>query len=286
MAIERLWEEIPARAFIANGQSNGTVTLESTINFRTNQKVTLTASGFDPLNLVVKRVISPTQMLLGPDDKNILSRYDLSAYTLLVVPVISAAEQNKTSIPEKDQLQMTLEREPVNARRVFQVDDFGRPFSTSNPFPVQLSDGSVNIGTVNAELEVQLTHLDDDPDLGDVYDSVRIGDGTYILKINPDGSINISLASAQTPKIINFLMPTAGSEYQLTIPDTAKRFHFNARGNSKILFAFEAGETATNYNSLFPGNSYEENGLQRTVDLDIFVLANKNNEVLEVRYWE
>lgn len=192
MAIERLWEEIPARAFTADGQANGIVTLESTIQFRVKQKIKLTAIGKETLQLQVKRVISTTQMILGPDDNQINSRVNLSSYTLGLTPMVSAPEQNKTSIPDKDQAYMTLEREPVNARRVFVVDDFGNPIGTTpeNPLHTQLSDGSINIGTVNAQIEVQLTHRDNDPEAGDIADSVRIGDGVDELEINPDGSIN------------------------------------------------------------------------------------------------
>jgi len=66
------------------------------------------------------------------------------------------------------------------------TDENGNPYGPDNPLSVQLSDGSVNIGTVNAELEVQLSHLDNDPDAGDIHDSVRIGDGVEELAINTD----------------------------------------------------------------------------------------------------
>lgn len=60
------------------------------------------------------------------------------------------------------------------------TDESGTPYSPSNPLHVQLSDGSVNIGTVNADLDVQLDHT------GATPDSVQIGDGTETLSINTD----------------------------------------------------------------------------------------------------
>jgi len=68
----------------------------------------------------------------------------------------------------------------------------GNPITTENPLPVQLSDGSINIDTLDAQLEVHLSHLDNTPDIGDVFDSIRIGDGTNQLSINPDGTINVN----------------------------------------------------------------------------------------------
>ena len=70
-------------------------------------------------------------------------------------------------------------------------DESGNAFTLANPLPVELSDGSISIGTVNAEVEVQLSHQDNVPDAGDVADSVRIGDGTNELAVNADGSINV-----------------------------------------------------------------------------------------------
>ena len=232
MAIERLWEEIPARAFTANGQENGLVTLESTIQFRTNQKVKITSTNQPDMILVVKRVLSSTQMFLGPDDKNILSRTNLTLYTVAAMAMISAAEQNKTSIPEKDQMQMTLEREPVNARRVYQVDDFGNAIGTTpeNPLHAQLSTGSIDIGTVNAELEVQLSRKDNSPDAGDVHDAVRIGNQDYEMSYTANDDESKAAADVN---ILNKLIDIPHDDIEVT--------QFTADGDPEIIEIREGG---------------------------------------------
>jgi len=233
MAIERLWEEIPARAFTANGTESGLVTLESTIQFRVNQKVKLTSNTQPPLNLIVKRVKSSTQMILGPIDKNILSRIDLTSYTVAAMAMVAAAEQNKTSIPEKDQLQMTLEREPINARRVYQVDDFGNAIGTTkeNPIHAQLSDGSIEIGTVNAELEVQLSRKNDDPDAGDIHDSVRLG--------NQDSELTFTKNDTEDKQAADIV---ALNEL-IDIPhDDIEVMQYNAAGDIEIVEIRENGQ--------------------------------------------
>lgn len=73
----------------------------------------------------------------------------------------------------------------ILARRVVFVDALGNFYNTNNPLPVILTDGSVNIGTVNAEIEVQLSSRDNYPDSGDVHDSVRWGDQNYEAHITP-----------------------------------------------------------------------------------------------------
>lgn len=62
-------------------------------------------------------------------------------------------------------------------RRVSLVDASGGEINGTNPLKVQLTDGSVNIGTVNAELEVQLSHASNNPDAGDIGDRVNTIDG-------------------------------------------------------------------------------------------------------------
>jgi len=76
--------------------------------------------------------------------------------------------------------------ENIDAKRVTIVDENGEAglgSTPEKPINVKLSDGSISIGTVNGELEVQLSHKDNVADPGDVADSVRIGDGVNEAKI-------------------------------------------------------------------------------------------------------
>ncbi len=50
----------------------------------------------------------------------------------------------------------------------------------------------------NANFNVQLTHLDDYPFAGDIHDSVRIGDGTDLVQVNPDGSLNVVIVPSSS----------------------------------------------------------------------------------------
>lgn len=192
MAFERKWLRV-SQPFISDGGQDGTVIVGSTSGFKAKQKINISSIGQSPIVLEIKRVLSPTTMLVGPIDKGINSRTDISNYTVTDSAIITAEEQSKKHPTEKDREAALYEQEPTVAKRVILVDEFGRFYETTNPLPVQLSDGSIDIGTVNAELEVQLSHQDDVPDIGDVADSVQVGDGNEILEVNPDGSITIRL---------------------------------------------------------------------------------------------
>lgn len=76
----------------------------------------------------------------------------------------------------------------ANARRIKAVDTDGNPITIDNPFPVILSNGMEPIHVEVTDLSVQLTHFDKSD--GTPADSVQIGDGEDVLRINPDGSIS------------------------------------------------------------------------------------------------
>lgn len=286
MALERKWRQLSPRSFVEDGKANGEVALDDTIYLRVKQIVTIEAIGESTLNLEVKRVISPTRIALGPKDTNINTRIDLSAYTVGKISTLSAAEQDKKIPSDKDQMKHSYEQEPILARRVINVDPYGDFYTVKNPLPVQLSNGSINIGSVNAELEVQLSHLDDSPNAGDVHDSIRIGDGEDLLAINPDGSINISLSAKENPTIINKPIGTANTEESVTLPSSVKKYTFYIRdGRAKTRLSFVSGESGTNYKTIEMGEEYEEDGIVRSSDLDIYFQVTTPNVVAEIVYW-
>lgn len=186
--VEKQWPLIGPVAVTVPGTSKGELTITSTLGFKVKMIVALTDPSLPPQKLEIKRVPSPTQLILGPPGK-ITDRADLTLYG--ATSFVVSAEQPRNSIPIQEIERATYEEEPTVAWRCMMVDPFGRYFSASNPLPVSLTGGA----TISANLEVQLTDKDNDPDPGDVHDAVRIGDGTDELDINPDGSINVNIVT-------------------------------------------------------------------------------------------
>lgn len=90
----------------------------------------------------------------------------------------------KNKITSQNTIAQHEYEDQASAKRVVLVDlngEFisvgsgGPGSSPSNPIYAQLTDGSITIGTVNAELEVQLSHLDNFSAPGDIHDSLRVG---------------------------------------------------------------------------------------------------------------
>lgn len=204
MALEKRWADVGPVPFIANGGQFGQIEILSTAGLFVKQKVIIKSNTQQVLNLEIKQIIDANNLIVGPVSPDIKAVTNMTAFTTLDVSVLIAKEQTKVPVGPEKIFQAVYEHEPTVAIRSFLVDRYGAGFSIDNPIPVQLSDGNVNIGTVNAEVEVQLSHIDNFPDIGDIADSVRVGDGEETLEINPDGSINVNIVgSDEVGTIIN-----------------------------------------------------------------------------------
>lgn len=184
MAVEKRWLAVGPIALTAPGQTDGRVTVATSLGFKVKMVVRLSDTVLPALSLEVKRVISSTQLELGPIGTPITTRSDLSSYS--ATSSLFAQEQPRNSIPLQEIDRAIYEEEPTVAERVTLIDPYGDFYTNSNPLPI---NASISVGYV------KITAEDNVPDPGDIHDSVRIGDGTDELEVNADGSINVNIVS-------------------------------------------------------------------------------------------
>lgn len=199
MSIERWWTSVSPQSITVNGTSDGHISVGNSTLFKVNQKVIIFSDTVTPLSLQVKQINNINDIEIGPIGNDTDDRADLASILTTDNPRISAPRQPRPTISREDIFRAMYAEEPTVAMRSHLVDELGRAFGTSNPLAVQLSDGSINIETLNAELRVQLSAKDDDPTAGDIHSSVRIGDGTNELKVEADGSINANIGAFPLP---------------------------------------------------------------------------------------
>lgn len=197
---EKRYIKIPPAVLIANSTDKGIITIDSTYGLKAGQCV-LFKQGVTFLKAKIQRVISETQFIVVDQSESITTNNKLDMSAFLIGATVELQEVKRPVIDLLEIQRQVYEEEPTVALRAHQVDWLGRSYDASNPMPVKLSDGSINIGAVNGELEVQLSHQDNSPDAGDIADSIRIGDGTETLEINPDGSINSNVVNIAGAKI-------------------------------------------------------------------------------------
>jgi hypothetical protein len=172
---EKRYYAIPPLALTANGTSEGLITISNTYCFKVGQVVLFKQAGTGIKRAKIQRITSETEFIVIEANEPIItkSKLDMSAFS--IGDTVELLESKRPVIDLHEIWRQVYEEEPTVAVRSHLVDWLGRSYDTTNPMPVQLSDGSIDIGTVNAELEVQLSHRDNYPDAGDIHDSVRIG---------------------------------------------------------------------------------------------------------------
>lgn len=95
----------------------------------------------------------------------------------------------------------------------------------------------------------------------------------------------VSTRSKTTPTIQNVTLVAAATEYSITIPTASVAFSIRTRGCSKCQFAFTSGDSGTNYITLWPGETYNEEGLTSNASITIYIQTPKAGEILEVWSW-
>jgi len=280
MAFEKRWRSIAPRNLTANGTTSGIITLVTTRDIRVKQILNLYSNTEQQIQVQVQEVVSETQLRVSDVNGKINDSKDISAYLTADIATIEATIQRRPPIPLTEHERAVYEEEPVVAKRVYLVDEYGDPYLSNNPFPVQLSDGSINIESLNAQLDVHLS------DIGSDYDATRIGDGTDLLAINPDGSINVvsNNSDVKTPTIDNVVVTTANTEESYNFPIGTKRFALMPRSPTKMQIAYNSGETNSNYISVRYGKHYEEKNVNISNGLVLYFELSKP-AIIEILYW-
>lgn len=189
MAFEKRFAAVPTQIFTANGGANGSVSIADTSLFKVKQQVVITATGQQNLELEVKKVLSPTSMIVGPITGSINTFTDISAYTTAASANIFANEQKRPTIIDHEFERAVYEEEPAVAKRVILVDQFGNKYDDDNPLPTSATfTGSISVGQVDQG----------DPNTNANAWPVKVTDGTDTLGINPDGSINVNVAGSSS----------------------------------------------------------------------------------------
>lgn len=98
------------------------------------------------------------------------------------------------------------------------------------------------------------------------------------------GNISIDNLKVTTPDIINYIAVNADTEYNISLPSNTTRFLVRARGTAKLRLAFNSGETATKYITLWPGYEYIDADID-LVSLTLYIQSSKAGETIEIVSW-
>lgn len=186
---EKQWLSVAPVLFTTNGTNNGLISVTDTAGFKVKAQVVISAAAQNNLTLQVKRVLSSTQMIVGPISGPITnSNVNLTAYTLAAGAFIYQDQQARVTISPADIIQAVYNQEPVVSISTSSVDQYGNIYDSDNPFPVAF-DGTVSIGQVEVK-----------------------GTNGNFIEPNPDGSLNVNIVPSTNPKdIVKNIFGTAAA---------------------------------------------------------------------------
>lgn len=179
MLTERLWLEIPAQLLTSNGGKYGQISVPSTREFKVKQKVRLFSNTQPIQDLEIKRVISQTDIILGPVGPEMKATSDLTLFLTAHNAALMIPEQNRNPIVPDAFWRAVYDEEPTIAIRTIAVDAYGNKYGPGNPLPIAF-DGTIAVGNVTIQ--------DDDGDE---------------LAINPDGSLNVVVQTTAGETVIS-----------------------------------------------------------------------------------
>jgi hypothetical protein len=145
MAQERTWNAVPPVLLTANGTTEGVLQVVNTAGFFFGMQVQLNSNLDNPLTVFIKRVVSSTILWVGAKKGGLDHNVDVSAYTTASSAYVSAAEQPKSTVPDEGRKLATYETDPIDAWRTHSVDQYGNPWSPTNPLPV---DADITVNSV------------------------------------------------------------------------------------------------------------------------------------------
>ena len=135
--LEKRLIAVPPQLFIANGTTDGKVTVVDSSLFKVKQQIIIKSNAQGPTNdLEIKRIPNINTIEIGPKGK-IDTRSDLSLFIVADQAAIFANEQLRPSIPLEEYSRAVYEEEPVVADRVILVDELGEKYNETNRLPVE-----------------------------------------------------------------------------------------------------------------------------------------------------
>src|ERR1035437_2719953 len=204
---EKSWRPVPPRPFTADGSAFGLIQVADTKGFKVKAHLVLSASTLPNLTVQCKRVLSKTQMIVGPLGKSINDKIDISAYTVALGAFVYQDGQPRVTISPQDIIQAVYEQEPGCSIRTNLVDEYGNEYDLDNPLPISFG-GSISIGDVkitDTEGDVLNVNADGSINVKLEAGSINIGEveviGTNgnIIEPNIDGSINVNVNPSTSP---------------------------------------------------------------------------------------
>ena len=278
---ERKW---PSLIFTPISIANHVITLADTRGLHPKQKITLLKAGIESKEFEIKRILTRTTLHVGPIGTSIREYSDPIEFH---GGTFSLEEQERNKMGWEIVGRAVYEEAPAVALRTLLVDSYGDYIdSILGPDNRRRLCVDAAVTVVNPQFAVYITAKDDDPNPGDIHDSIRIGDGIDEMEVNSDGSINVRWTDIPfIPAVYNIPIAAANTEIFFVFPIGVKRFGMKVRGyTAKTQLGFAPGASSSNFITIDRGCSFRES-LVNAGAITLYFQVDKPNQIMEIWTW-
>lgn len=89
----------------------------------------------------------------------------------------------------------------------------------------------------------------------------------------------------KSPLIENFTLTTANTEVAITLREGTRRYSVHARNDQLLKLAYVIGDTAFIYRELAPGCSEDQDGLDPTASIVLYLQSPSPGVIVELETW-
>jgi hypothetical protein len=203
MFIEKKRKGVSPRPLTSDGTTNGVITLADTSDLFVKQIIFLVSNTQQPRELEIKRFINRTTFKVGPKGSNIQSYSDVSDFLVSDGAILSAPEQDRPAITEKEHERAVYAEEPIVAKRSVLVDDFGDYYNTDNRLPVDIG---TNI-SLEGDLAVNLDAVENTVNPDNVF-MVGSENGTkngvrHVARVDSELDLRVGISDGNNKATVN-----------------------------------------------------------------------------------
>jgi hypothetical protein len=253
MAIEKKWATTGPYSVTTPGTSDGVLTLalpvDRYLKLHVKQRIRLSDPVQPTLELEIKRVVAPNIIEVGAIGKPITNRSDVSSYG--AASTVFSPEQDRPTIPIQELDRATFEEEPGANRRTMVVDPNGDYTTISNPFPVEVSDGSHQLainsdGSINANIVISPlpdTYVSVFSDVTLVPSFVPTTVNSYVVPVGKSGSLTKIDVSGTNIALYTIMVNGSTIDQRYTYFGSSLNEHFEFSANGQGGYPITAGDT-------------------------------------------
>jgi hypothetical protein len=205
MSLPRVYEKKwPSVILTPISVANHIVTVPSVLGLHVKQIVVLLATGEDPQEFEIKRILSETQLRVGPKDGGRMNEY--SNPIQFNGGTLAMSEQNRNPMASEIVLRAVYEEEPAVALRTILIDRLGDYYSVDNPVPVQV------INTTGTNLDPLITNIPVPLAATEQSFTFPLNTRKFLMKVR-GGYATVRLSYVAGETATNWLTMDVGCEY-------------------------------------------------------------------------